>query len=268
MAEIEVDRQAESGLPVVVNPPPSVAEDKAESGVMTLVDHLVELRRRLFIGILALVIGSIIGFVISDRVLEILRAPIGDHKLIYLELGGAFAIRLKLGVLVGVALAFPVIAWQLWAFVAPGLTSHERRVARPWVPLMVVFFLLGVGVAYAILPAAAAFLRSFEIPGVLESMLTAEAYFGFVTMLFLAFGAVMQFPIVIVVLNRIGLLSVARLRASRRYVLLGIVIFAVVVTPGGDPVSPSVMSAVMYGLYELTILMLGRTGQRAPAADA
>ena len=146
--------------------------------------------------------------------LEILRAPIGDQKLIYLELGGAFAIRLKLGVLVGVALAFPVIVWQLWAFVAPGLTSHERRVARPWVPLMVVFFLLGVGVAYVILPAAASFLRSFEIPGVLESTLTAEAYFGFVTMLFLAFGAVMQFPIVIVVLNRIGLLSVERLRAQ------------------------------------------------------
>ncbi|KRT61337.1 MAG: Sec-independent protein translocase subunit TatC, sec-independent protein translocase protein TatC [Chloroflexi bacterium CSP1-4] len=268
MAEIEVERQAESGLPVVVNPPPSVVEDKPESGVMTLVDHLVELRRRIFIGVLALVIGSVIGFVISDRVLEILRAPIGDQKLIYLELGGAFAIRLKLGVLVGVALAFPVIAWQLWAFVAPGLTAHERRVARPWVPLMVVFFLLGVGVAYAVLPAAASFLRSFEIPGVLESTLTAEAYFGFVTMLFLAFGAVMQFPIVIVVLNRIGLLSVERLKGSRRYVILGIVIFAVVVTPGGDPVSPLVMSAVMYGLYELTILVLGRTARRAPATDA
>src|SRR3990170_7716426 len=268
MAEIEVDRQTESGLAVVVNPPPSVEEDKAESGVMTLVDHLVELRRRIFIGVLALVIGSVIGFVISDRVMEILRAPIGDQKLIYLELGGAFAIRLKLGVLVGVALAFPVIAWQLWSFVAPGLTAHERRIARPWVPLMVVFFLLGVGVAYAVLPAAASFLRSFEIPGVLESTLTAEAYFGFVTMLFLAFGAVMQFPIVIVVLNRIGLLSVERLKGSRRYVILGIVIFAVVVTPGGDPVSPLVMSAVMYGLYELTILVLGRTARRAPAADA
>src|SRR3989304_5773436 len=93
MAEIEVERQGESGRPVVVNPPPSVVEDKPESGVMTLVDHLVELRRRIFIGVLALVIGSVIGFVISDRVLEILRAPIGDQKLIYLELGGAFALR-------------------------------------------------------------------------------------------------------------------------------------------------------------------------------
>src|SRR3972149_1365883 len=83
--------------PVAVTPPPAVVEDKPESGVMTLVDPLVELRRRIFIGVLALVIGSVIGFVISDRVLEILRAPIGDQKLIYLELGGAVAIPPQLG---------------------------------------------------------------------------------------------------------------------------------------------------------------------------
>lgn len=252
MAEIEVGREAEPGL---------------ESAEMTLVGHLVELRRRVALSILALVVASVIGFVLSERVLEILRAPIGDQKLIYLELGGAFAIRLKLGVMVGVALAFPVIAWQLWAFVSPGLTANERRVARPWVPMMVVFFLLGVAVAYAVLPAAASFLRSFEIPGVLEQSLTAEAYFGFVSMLFLAFGVVMQFPILIVVLNKIGVLPVARLRSSRRYVVLGIVIFSVVATPGGDPVSPLAMSAVMYGLYELTILALGRTTRSAPARD-
>jgi sec-independent protein translocase protein TatC len=269
MAEIEVDRQAESGLPVVVNPPPGTQGAVAgESAVMTLVDHLSELRRRIALSVLAIIVGTIVGFLVSDRVIELLRAPVGDQPLIYLELGGAFSIRLKLAVMVGVALAFPFVAWQLWRFVAPGLTAHERRVARPWVPLMIVFFALGVGVAYAILPAAATFLKSFEVPGVLEMKLTAEAYFGFVTMLFLAFGAVMQFPIVVVVLNRVGILSLERLRASRRYVLLGIVIFAVVVTPGGDPVSPSVMSAVMYALYEVTLLMLARSGRRAPAADA
>jgi sec-independent protein translocase protein TatC len=236
--------------------------------VMTLVDHLAELRRRIAISVGALVVGTVIGFVLSEKLLDILRAPIGDQVLIYLALGGAFSIRLQLAVMVGVALAFPVIAWQLWSFVAPGLTPNERRVARPWVPLMIVFFVIGVAVAYFILPFAAAFLRSFEIPGVLESRLTAEAYFGFVTMLFLAFGIVMQFPIVIVVLNRIGILPIARLRSSRRYVLLGILIFAVVVTPGGDPVSPSVMTAVMYGLFELTLVLIARSGRGAPVADA
>jgi len=254
MADVQIGRAADVGTP--------------QGAVMTLIDHLGELRRRIAISVLALVIGTVVGFVLSDRLIEILRAPIGNQTLIYLDLGGAFAIRLKLGMMVGVALAFPIIAWQLWSFVAPGLTPHERSIARPWVPLMVGFFVLGVGVAYAILPAASVFLRSFEIPGVLESRLTAEGYFGFVSTLFLAFGAVMQFPIVVVVLNRIGILPLARLRASRRYVLLGIVIFAVVVTPGGDPVSPSVMTAVMYALYELTVVLIGRSTRRAASTDA
>jgi sec-independent protein translocase protein TatC len=265
MAGVEIGRQGEPGPAGDLAPIPSA---RAEHGaVMTLVDHLSELRRRIAVSVLALIIGTVIGFVLSDRLLDILREPIGGQKLIYLALGGAFAIRLQLAVMVGIALAFPVVAWQLWSFISPGLTPQERRVARPWVPLMIVFFVLGVGVAYFILPYAAAFLRSFEIPGVLESALTAEAYFGFVTMLFLAFGAVMQFPIVLVVLNRIGILPTARLRSSRRYVLLGILIFAVVVTPGGDPVSPTVMTVVMYALYEVTIILIGRSARRAPSAD-
>src|SRR5258706_12946073 len=102
--------------------------------VMTLVDHLAELRRRIAISVGALVVGTVVGFLLSEKLLDILRAPIGNQVLIYLALGGAFAIRLQLAVMVGVALAFPVVAWQLWSFVAPGLTPHERRIARPWVP--------------------------------------------------------------------------------------------------------------------------------------
>jgi sec-independent protein translocase protein TatC len=87
---------------------------------------------------------------------------------------------------------------------------------------------------------------------------TGEAYFGFVTMLFVVFGAVMEFPIALLILSKLGILSVDKLRASRRYVLLGIVIFSVLITPGGDPISPTVMSAVMYVLYEITILYMRR----------
>ena len=263
MAGVEMGREAE---PAARGGAPAPVAGTGHGAVMSLVDHLAELRRRIAISVAVLVVGTVVGLAFSDRLLDILRAPIGDQTLIYLSLGGAFAIRLELAVMAGVAIAFPVVALELWRFVSPGLTPHERAIARPWVPLMIVFFVIGVGVAYFILPFAAAFLRSFEIPGVLESRLTAEAYFGFVTLLFLAFGIVMQFPIVIVVLNRIGILPIARLRSSRRYVLLGILIFAVVVTPGGDPVSPSVMTAVMYGLFELTILLIGRSERRAAHA--
>jgi sec-independent protein translocase protein TatC len=158
-----------------------------------------------------------------------------------------------------------VILYELWAFIAPGLTPHERRTALPWIPMTIVFFLLGVAVAYVTLPYAISFLSGFQTP---EAVLfpSAEAYFGFVTTVFLLFGAVMQFPTVLVLLSKLGVLSVERLKASRRYVLLGVVIFAVVVTPGGDPISPIVMSAVMYALYEFTIFVLSRNARSADAA--
>ena len=250
-------------------PAPAPTETPAsDASVMTLVDHLSELRRRIAIGAVALVIGTAIGFVFSEQLISLLTAPIGGQRLIYLELGGAFTVRLKLAIMVGVAIALPVVIWQLWAFVSPGLTQRERRVARPWIPAMLGFFALGVAVAYAVLPAAATFLTGFEIPGVLVMELTADAYFGFVTMLFLVFGAVMQFPIVLIVLNRLGLLPLARLKSSRRYALLAIVIFAVVATPGGDPISPLVMSAVMYVLYEAAIVAIGRLDASDAASAA
>lgn len=261
MTDIELGRGGEPASLVTEAP------DK-DGSVMTLVDHLGELRRRIAVGAAALIVGTAIGFLFSEQLISVLTAPIGGQQLIYLELGGAFTVRLKLALMVGVALALPIVAWQLWAFVSPGLTHRERRIARPWIPAMIGFFVLGVVVAYAVLPAAATFLTGFEIPGVLVMELTAEAYFGFVTMLFLVFGAVMQFPIVLIVLNRLGILPLARLKASRRYALLGIVIFAVVVTPGGDPISPLVMSGVMYALYEGTILAIGRLDARDAATAA
>jgi sec-independent protein translocase protein TatC len=155
----------------------------------------------------------------------------------------------------------PVILYELWAFVAPGLTKEERRLARPWVPLALVFFFLGVAVAYIILPFAAGFLLSFQIPGTLEPIITAEAYFGFVTTLFVVFGLVMEFPIVLVLLSKVGIITSARLASNRRLVIVGIAVFAVVVTPGGDPISPSVLGVVMYVLFEFSIRLVRWTGR-------
>jgi sec-independent protein translocase protein TatC len=170
--------------------------------------------------------------------------------------------------IVGLLLALPIVLYQAWAFVAPGLTPGERRSALPWIPMSVIFFLLGTLVAWVTLPYAIGFLLSFQIDGTLVAMPSAEAYFGFVTFIFLIFGLVMQFPIVLVFLDRLGILRVEQLRTMRRYVLLGVTIFAVVVTPGGDPVSPIVLAGTMYVLYEFTILLLGRRRPRqAEVAD-
>ncbi|MEO8625948.1 MAG: twin-arginine translocase subunit TatC [Candidatus Limnocylindrales bacterium] len=231
--------------------------EPSDGKVMTVVEHLSELRRRLFIGILAVVIGAGVGFFLAPTAILILKAPISG-PLYFTAPSSAFFLQLKLALMMGVALASPILLYQLWAFISPGLTPRERRLALPWVPLGLLFLLLGVGVAYFILPFAVGFMLGFAIPGVIDPLITADAYFGFVTNMFLAFGLVMEFPIVLVLLSRVGIVSAERLRKHRRYVFLGIFVFAVVVTPGGDPYSPTVMGAVMYLLYEFTIRLVAR----------
>ena len=243
------------GMAVPETPP--AKEPLVDEKVMSLTEHLTELRRRLILGILAVAAGSIVGWLVTPRVIDILRAPI-NGPLYFTNPGAAFFIQVKIALLVGVTLAAPFILYQLWAFVAPGLTPHERRVTRPWIPLALVFLVLGLSVAYVVLPYAIGFLLSFQVPGVLQPLITAEAYFGFVTGIFLAFGLVMQFPIVLVILSKTGIVTAERLRRNRRYVLFAIVLFAVVVTPGGDPFSPTIMALVMYPLYEFTIWLIGR----------
>lgn len=228
---------------------------------MSLVEHLSELRRRVAISIVAVMLGAGIGFWSAPAIIELLLRPVPGGRVVFLSLTGGFTIYLRIALIVGLLLALPVVLYQIWAFVAPGLTARERRAALPWIPITVVFFILGAAVAYVTLPYAVDFLLSFQIADTLESMLTAEAYFGFVTTIFVVFGVTMQFPVLLVLLAKLGILSVDRLRDTRRYVLLGIVIFAVVVTPGTDPISPVIMSSVMYLLYEGTIIVLRRTGQ-------
>lgn len=233
-----------------------------EEGVMSLVDHLAELRRRLFISILAVVIGGAVGFYfaadIQRLLLEPFRASNPGAQVQFLTVSGGFFLYMKISLVFGIVIGLPVIVYEVWQFVSPGLTQRERRAALPWIPAAIVFFALGVIVAYVTMPYAVQFLTGFTVPGYTESRPSGEAYFGFVTNMFLIFGAVMEFPIALVFLAKLGILSVDMLRRSRRMVILGIVVFAVVVTPGGDPISPMVMAGVMYALFEFTIHMLAR----------
>jgi sec-independent protein translocase protein TatC len=235
------------------------APPEAES-VMSLVDHLGELRSRIFRVVLAVAAGSVVGFLAAPAILDILVAPVPGHKVIVLGPGDAFFIYMKISIVVGIILAMPVILYQLWAFVAPGLTPHERKLVRPWIPLALFFFALGVLIAYVVLPYAMAFLLGFTNETLVNS-LAAGPYFDFVTTLFLAFGLVMEFPIILYGLSRVNILTSQRLKASRRYVILGITIFATVATPGGDLVSPFVLGVTMYVLYEATTWVIARGGR-------
>lgn len=259
----DADALREGGVPTAIPPtsldqPPGNAAPEGEK-VMSLVDHLTELRNRLAWAVGSIAVGSVIGFYFSTPILEALAAP-APSPLLNLGPGDAFAITLRVSVVTGIVLAMPMLLYQLWAFIAPGLTPSERRGIRPWIPLALVFFAVGVGLAYFVLPYALQFLLSFGT-GVFANQLAAGPYFDFVTTMFLGFGLVMEFPIVLVALSRVRIVTSARLKASRRYVILGITIFAAVATPGGDLVSPFALGATMYALFELTTFFIARSGR-------
>lgn len=255
----------EPGVPTLRDGPPPAEPTVLEPATMTVVDHLSELRKRVAISILAVLLSSALGFFFAPAIIELLLSPLPDGEVVFLTLSGGFMVYLRIAIIVGVLLALPVILYQAWAFVAPGLTPGERHAALPWIPMSVLFFLLGTLVAWVTLPYAVGFLLSFQIEGSLTALPSAEAYFSFVTFIFLIFGLVMQFPIVLVFLDRLGILDVEQLKTTRRYVLLGVVVFAVVVTPGGDPISPLVLAGTMYALYEFTIFLLARRKPRETA---
>ena len=263
MVDADALREASlSGSPAPLEPsplqPPSASP--GDGSVMSLVGHLGELRTRLFRSILAVAVGSTVGFLVATPIRVFLQAPLGGLPLQVLGVGDAFVIQVKIAVVIGIILAMPVLLYQVWAFISPGLTQAERKTVRPWIPLALCFFALGVGIAYVVLPFALAFLFSFNDSRLVENV-AAGPFFDFVTTTFLAFGLVMEFPILLFGLARVGILSSDRLRSARRYVVLGIAIFSAIATPGGDLVSPFVLGGTMYLLFEATVFFIRRTGR-------
>jgi sec-independent protein translocase protein TatC len=227
---------------------------------MSLVGHLTELRNRLVKSIIAIALGSVVGAIFWTQIRNILIKPLPTGVVQVLAPGDAFVIFLRISIITGIILAMPVILWQVWRFVAPGLTPAEQRIARPWIPMALVFFALGVLIAYVILPFAVGFLLGFT-DDVLVANLAAGPYFDFVTTMFLAFGLIMEFPILLFGLSRVGIVTSQMLSRQRRVIILGIAIFATAITPGGDLVSPLALGGTMYILFEGTILVIRRSGK-------
>lgn len=225
-----------------------------------LVDHLQELRRRVGIALIAVIAGAIITFAWCDHLIALLRTPLNGTPLYFVGVGDAFGIRMQLSLIGGVALAMPVWLWQAWAFIRPGLTDRERRAARPWIPLALLLFIVGVGVAWVVLPFAVSFLLSFATAD-LTPLIAADRYFGFVGSLMLVFGLATEYPILLVFLSRVGVITSIKLRRWRRNALVLAVVVGAFATPGTDLVSPIVLAVVLYVLYELSIWLV-RAGGR------
>jgi sec-independent protein translocase protein TatC len=228
-----------------------------EGPTMSLIEHLEELRRRLIIVVIAVVAAAVLGFVFSGSVLDLLRRPLPSaYETIYFTgPADAFGVQVKIAGFLGIALAMPVILFQVWRFVTPGLTRPERRFVWPVMIAALLLFALGIVVGYAIIPYALTFLLGFARPG-LEPLLTIDGYVGFVTTMLLAFGLVLEFPIVLIGLARVGVLNYRRLASQRRWAIIAIVLLAIVLTPGGDPISPIILGSVMYILFEGSLFVI------------
>lgn len=226
---------------------------------MSLLEHLEELRSRIIVIAFSIVVGGIVGFLLSEPIIAILRAalPEGRDTLIQISVGESLAVRLRVALYVGLALSVPVILYHVWRFVTPGLTRTERRLIWPMLVAAVLLFSLGIGLGYFVIPYALDFLLGLALPGV-ETQLRLSEYISFVSTVMLAFGLAFQFPVLLLLLARVGILNYRFLSSRRRWAILAIVLFAIVATPGGDPLSSMILSLVMYALFEGTLQLIRR----------
>jgi sec-independent protein translocase protein TatC len=254
----------------------SAQPSPTETG-MTLVEHLAELRTRLIICVIAVAIGMMIAFLAYQWIFDFLIDPYRDiandnnsltgGDLLQTDPLEGFGVRMKSSAYAGIALAMPVILWQIWQFVTPGLYPHERRYAVPFVISALVLFVLGAGLAYYTLPRALDFLIDIAGEGFVTAF-SAGKYFQLITYMMLAFGIGFEFPIVLIFLQMAGVLDAATLRRGRRFAIVGICILVAVITPSGDPISMLMLSVPMVVFYEAAIIIGSAITKRQAAKAA
>jgi sec-independent protein translocase protein TatC len=222
---------------------------------MTLIQHLEELRRVLIISLIAWVAGSIIGLVLSGVVIDLLIRPLQylNQPLHYFGVMGYFTIHLKVGLMVGLVLALPVVLHQVWTFVAPGLKPKERRYAGPLLLSSLVLFALGGALAYFFLYIVVRIIGAVSHDSSLVFFPEAGAYIGFVVVLMLAFGITFEFPVALVLGAMIGVVKSSWLRAHRPHAIFTICAVGYIVTPGVDPITPLALIIPLLLLFEVSI---------------
>lgn len=231
------------------------------SAEMPFLEHLEELRWRLFRCALALAVCVIASFTIlyvtKVDVVGILSEPMKPYlqgqKLMVTHVGDLFDIFMNVALTLGIIAASPVIVWQVWGFLSPALYGHEKRVVIPALVGAALLFLAGMTLAFEyVIPVTIKFYASFQSESV-TMMQTVEGYMGFVISMCLAFGAVFELPVVIALLSALGIVQPQFLAKFRRHALVGCVIAAALITPGSDPTSLLLLTIPLYFLYEASI---------------
>ncbi len=245
-------------------------EEDGQGEPMSLVEHLEELRRRALISLAAVAICSILGFIFWSPILNFLTTPLpeiakglphtANQRLIQTSLGEGFMIALKIAIGTGIAVASPVILYQVWAFLSPAMTRRERKYALPFTLLGVGLFIVGIAVGFVVLRYPVDWLIHFG-SGNFVLLLDAGAYFSFVLFFLLAFGITFELPLVITFLGILGVVHSQLLREKRMYILFGLWVLSCFITPGADPYSPVIIGVSFTILFELSVLLLRVLGK-------
>jgi sec-independent protein translocase protein TatC len=234
-----------------------------DEGRMSLIQHLEELRRVLIVSLVCWLVGSVVGLAASSWVIDVLVQPLKMLKtpLHYFSPMGYFTIHLKVGLVVGLVIAFPAIAHQVWTFVAPGLKPAERKFAGPLLFSAIALFAAGGALAYLFLYIAVRIISAVSSDPALVYFPEAGAYIGFVVVLMLAFGLTFEFPVALVLGAMIGFVKSSWLRSHRRHAVLVISGVGYVVTPGVDPVTPLALIIPLLLLFEASIRVIRMMGK-------
>lgn len=229
---------------------------------MTLSEHLRELRNRLFKAAIGVVAGGIVGFIFHREIIryffnllkDAAEATGAKAELTYPNITDSLVIPIQVAMLVGLVLGAPVWIYQVWQFVTPGLYRSERKWALVVMGTAVPLFLGGVGAALWVLPIATEFLFNFQ-PDFVANYVQFDNFFRFTVRMILVFGLAFLLPIFVVLLNAAGILAGETLANARRWIILGITVFAAVATPTGDPFSMMMLAGPMWLLFEIAVVI-------------
>ncbi|PWB70944.1 twin-arginine translocase subunit TatC [candidate division GN15 bacterium] len=242
--------------------PEDFTEEQTSFHAMPFLDHLEELRKRLLKSLLAVVITTGIALYFSKQIMHWFIMPLGDIKLNVTEVMGSFMAYFKLGLVVGIIASVPIIFYQLWGFVAPGLYPKEKRMVLPFVGSATLLFLIGAAFCYIwVLPWSLQFLVGLS-GDLFNPIITINSYITFAGLLILGFGLCFELPVLAYALGKIGILSSRFLARGRKYAIVIILIVAAIITPTPDVFTQLLLAVPMYVLYEISIVVVRLTGRR------
>lgn len=238
---------------------------------MPFMEHLGELRVRIVRSLYGLLAGTAIALPFSQRIVDWLALPVTrlGYELVFTAPAEAFWVQMKVGIFAGLFLAAPVILWQVWAFIAPGLHDDEKKYASPFVIIGSLMFLAGGAFAlFVVTPYALTFLLGYARPG-LKPMITIQNHIDFLLKFTLAFGVVFELPLALTLLARMGVVTAKTLARHRKYAVLGAFVVSAILTPTPDAFNQALMAGPLIVLYEVGIVSARLFGRKpAPATAA